>query len=61
MTSLSLGFFPQMEKMTTSWEACCHFLISFSGVEDDLIVSWFFSSNGKDDDQLGGFRLVVIS
>jgi hypothetical protein len=31
-------------------EACRHFLVSLSGVEDDLIFSWFFSSNGKDDD-----------
>jgi hypothetical protein len=46
--------------MTTGWEACHHFLVSFSGVEDDLIVSWFFPSNAKDDDQLGGFHLVVI-
>jgi hypothetical protein len=36
--------------MTVGWEACHHFLVSFSGVEDDLIVFWFFSSNGKDDD-----------
>jgi hypothetical protein len=47
--------------MTTGWEAGCHFLVSFLGVKNDLIVSWFFSSNGKDDDQLGGSLLVVIS
>jgi hypothetical protein len=47
--------------MTAGREACRHFLVNFSSVEDDLIVSWFFSSNGKDDDQLGGSRLVVIS
>ncbi len=40
--------------MTASREACRHFLVSFSNVKDDLIVSWFFSSNGKYDDQLGG-------
>jgi hypothetical protein len=47
--------------MMVGWEACHHFLVNFSSVEDDLIVFWFFPSNGKDDDQLGASRLVVIS
>jgi hypothetical protein len=53
--------------MTASWEACRHFLVSFSGVKDDneppgfVVISWFFSSNGKDDHELGGSQLVVIS
>jgi hypothetical protein len=47
--------------MMANWEAYRHFLVSFSSVEDDLIVSWLFSSNGKYDDQLGGSQLVVIS
>jgi hypothetical protein len=57
----SICFFLSSVEMMASREACHHFLVNFSSVEDDLVVSWFFSSNGKDDDELGGFRLVVIS
>jgi hypothetical protein len=53
--------------MIAGREACHHFLVNFLGVEDDdeplnsSLSFGFFSSNGKDDDQLGGSRLIVIS
>jgi hypothetical protein len=48
-------------QMTVSWEACHHFLVFFSGAEDDnkppdsSSSLDFFSLNAKDDNKLGGF------
>ncbi len=53
-SSSSLGFFPQMQKMTRSWEVlvCCHLL--------------GFSSSAKDEEEpielflLGRFKLLFF-
>jgi hypothetical protein len=48
------------------WDACRHFLTNFLSVENDdeppdsSLSLGFFSSNGKNDDQLGGSQFIGI-